>query len=89
MQGTLGSVTDDADRRDHRLWILARQSLVALMVVGALLALVDGTAGAALVFVALGSLVAAQLTIALRHYRRVMGRPWPAVAPLAQEDDDW
>src|SRR4051812_6300572 len=78
MEGTLGSVTDDADRRDHQLWSLARQSLVALVAVGALLAFVDGTAGAALVFVGLGSLVAAQLTIAFRHYRRVMARPWPA-----------
>jgi hypothetical protein len=89
MQGTLGSVTDDADRRDAQLWSLARQALVALIVVGALLALVDSTLGAALVGVALGSLVVAQVTISLRHYRRVMARPWPVVAPIADDDDDW
>jgi len=89
MTGTLRSVTDDADRRDHQLWSLARQGLVTLLVVGALLALVDGRAGAALVGVALGSLVVAQVTISLRHYRRVMARPWPAVAPLSDDDDDW
>jgi hypothetical protein len=82
-------VTDDADRRDHQLWSLARQGLVTLLVVGALLALIDGEAGAALVGVALGSLVVAQVTISLRHYRRVMARPWPAVAPLSDDDDDW
>jgi hypothetical protein len=82
-------VNDDADRRDHRLWSLARQGLVTLLVVGAVLALVDGTAGAVLVGVALGSLVVAQVTISLRHYRRVMARPWPAVAPLGDDDDDW
>src|SRR6478672_11509919 len=63
IRGTLGSVTDDADRRAHQLWSLARQSLVALVVVGVLLALVDGKAGAALIGVALGALVAAQVTI--------------------------
>ena len=82
-------MTDDADRRDHQLWSLARQGLATLLVVGALLALVDGRAGAALVGVALGSLVVAQVTISLRHYRRVMARPWPAVAPLSDDDDDW
>ena len=82
-------MTDDADRRDHQLWSLARQSLVALIVVGALLALVDGKLGAALVGLALGSLMAAQVTISLRHYRRVMARPWPAVAQVAGDDDDW
>jgi hypothetical protein len=82
-------VTDGADRRDEQLWRLARQGLLSLLVVGAVLALVDGKAGAALVGVAFGSLVAAQVGIALRHYRRVMARPWPAVPPLTQEDDDW
>ena len=82
-------MTDDADRRDEQLWRLARQGLVALLVAGALLALVDGKLGAALIGVALGSLVAAQVTIAFRHYRRVMSRPWPAVAPLGDDDDDW
>jgi hypothetical protein len=82
-------VSDDTDRRDEQLWRLARQGLVSLLVVGALLSLVDGKLGAALVGVALGSLVAAQVAIALRHYRRVMARPWPTVAPLADDDDDW
>jgi hypothetical protein len=81
-------VTDDADRRDRQLWSLARQGLTTLLVVGAVLALVDGALGAALIGAALGSLVVAQVTIALRHYRRVMARPWPAVTPLA-DDDDW
>ena len=82
-------MTDDADRRDRQLWSLARQGLVTLIVVGALLALVDGKLGAALVGLALGSLVVAQVTISLRHYRRVMARPWPEVAPLPDDDDDW
>jgi hypothetical protein len=33
--------------------------------------------------------VAAQVTISFVHYRRVMRRPWPAVPPVADDDDDW
>ena len=27
--------------------------------------------------------------LGLAVYRRVMGRPWPKVAPLEDDDDDW
>jgi hypothetical protein len=29
------------------------------------------------------------VTISFVQYRRVMRRPWPAVPPVADDDDDW
>jgi hypothetical protein len=81
-------VNDDA-RAPERLWNVTREALVALMVVGVVIAFFDGGVGAAVIAVAAGVLVAAQVTISLVHYRRVMRRPWPAVQPVADDDDDW
>ena len=82
-------MNDGAAAREQRLWNVTRQALGALVVVGLLLAFVDAGAGAILVGVAAGALVAAQITIALIHYRRTMRRPWPAVEPLSDDDDEW
>jgi len=82
-------VNDGAARKAQRLWNVSRQALGALVVLGLALAFVDAGAGAALVGAAAGALVAAQVTIALVHYRRTMRRPWPAVEPLRDDDDDW
>jgi predicted signal transduction protein with EAL and GGDEF domain len=68
---------------------VTREALVALIVVGVVIAFFDGGLGASLIAVAAGALVAAQVTISLVHYRRVMRRPWPAVHPVADDDDDW
>jgi O-antigen/teichoic acid export membrane protein len=82
-------VHDDAQRRIDLIWNLARRALVTMTVVGALIAFVDADVGAAVIAASLGSLVAAQVTIALVHYRRTMRRPWPTVEPIADDDDDW
>jgi O-antigen/teichoic acid export membrane protein len=89
MRGTLGSVDDDAQRRIDLIWNVTRQALVAVTVVGVLLAFVNADAGAVVIAASLGLLVAAQVTIAVVHYRRTMRRPWPAVEPLTDDDDDW
>jgi hypothetical protein len=89
MRGTLGSVDDDAQQRIDLIWRVARQALVTMTVVGVLLAFVDADVGVAVIATSLGLLVAAQVTIAVVHYRRTMRRPWPAVEPLTDDDDDW
>jgi hypothetical protein len=81
-------VNDDARRGPERLWYVTREALVALIVVGVVIAFFDGGVGAAVIAVAAAALVAAQVAISFVHYRRVMRRPWPAVEPVA-DDDDW
>lgn len=61
----------------------------ALLVVGAVLAAADSRVGAVALLVALGGLLAVHLAVGVWGYRRVMARPWPAVQPLTDEDDDW
>jgi O-antigen/teichoic acid export membrane protein len=82
-------VDDDAQRRIGLIWRVARQALVTVTVVGVLLAFVDADVGVAVIAASLGLLVASQVTIAVVHYRRTMRRPWPAVEPIADDDDDW
>jgi O-antigen/teichoic acid export membrane protein len=82
-------VNDDARAAPERLWSITRQALIALVVVGVVIAFFDAGVGAAMIVAAAGALVAAQVTISLVHYRRVMRRPWPAVEPEADDDDDW
>jgi hypothetical protein len=56
------------------------------MIVGSYLAAVAHSRAGA--FVALGGalvLLSTHVFVGLRHYRRVMNRPWPKVRPL----DDW
>jgi O-antigen/teichoic acid export membrane protein len=81
-------VNDDARVAPERLWNVSRQALIALVVVGVVVAFFDGGIGAAVIAVAAGALVAAQVTISFVHYRRIMRRPWPAVEP-PPDDDDW
>jgi hypothetical protein len=50
-------------------------------------ALAGGTTWARVLVAGLGVRVAAEIAIAMVAYRRTMSRPWPPVAPLA--DDDW
>jgi hypothetical protein len=82
-------VDDDAQRRIDLIWNVTRQALVTATVVGVLLAFVNADAGAVVIAGSLGLLFAAQVAIAAAHYRRTMRRPWPAVEPLADDDDDW
>jgi hypothetical protein len=80
---------DGNDRRAFRLWTLARDTAVLGIIAGVGIAFVDAGVGAAVVVIAAAGLVVSQIWIALTHYLRVMARPWPAVAPLPDDDDDW
>jgi hypothetical protein len=71
----------------YRLWELGSRFFQLLIAVGIGLALFDLRPGAYLMIAGLVGLLLTRLTIALVEYRRVMSRPWPQVAPLA--DDDW
>jgi hypothetical protein len=44
--------------------------------------------GAYLMLTAVVGFLAGHLVVGLTEYRRVMGRPWPRVPPL-DDDDDW
>jgi hypothetical protein len=79
---------DAADLRAARLWYLLRETSFLGLFAGVGIAFVAGSAGAAVVVAAASVLVVSQVWIALSHYRRVMARPWPAVAPV-DDDDDW
>jgi hypothetical protein len=57
------------------------------VVVGAVGLVVGGRNWAWLIVGGLGLASASSIAIALVEYRRTMSRPWPQVAPLA--DDDW
>lgn len=81
---------DDADSvRAARLWYLLRETSFLGLFAGVGIAFLDAGAGAAVIALAAAVLVVSQVWISLVHYRRVMARPWPAVAPLPDEDDDW
>ena len=62
---------------------------VAAMDAGVILALTGGRAGAWLVLALVVVWFLLRLVIGVVAYRRVMRRPWPPVAPLENDDDDW
>ena len=61
--------------------------LQAVLLLGVLLAVSEERAGAWLLLAAVTGLVALHLAISVVAYRRIMRRPWPAVAALP--DEDW
>ncbi len=70
-----------------QLWRWTTTALTALLIVGALVALLGADAGAAVVVAAIAAQAVTQVTLGLVKYRRTMHRPWPAVQPLSDEDD--
>ncbi len=58
-----------------------------VLLVGALLAALGNRTGAILLLAALAVLLLGHLVVGVQGYRRAMGRPWPSVEALA--DDDW
>lgn len=80
---------DGTDRRTARIWVVAREGSLLALLAGVGLAFADAGAGAAVIAAAACVLVVSQIWISLGHYRRVMARPWPVVAPPADDDDDW
>jgi hypothetical protein len=81
-------VDDVKERRTAQLWVLSRDGSLVAILIGVGLAFWDAGVGAAVIVAAAFLLVVTQIWISLGHYRRVMARPWPAVAPL-DDDDDW
>jgi hypothetical protein len=76
---------------DRTLGVLWRSTMgvTALAVLaGCLFALGNSRAGAWVAVTALVVGVPANLALSAVKYRRTMRRPWPAVQPLA-DDDDW
>ena len=72
----------------NRLWQQLGAAITGLLLLGALVALGGSETGAWILLVALAALVATHLAISVVDYRRIMRSPWPAVRPLA-DDDDW
>lgn len=82
-------MADETERRTARRWVIAREGSLVAILIGVGLAFADARAGAAVIAAASCMLVVSQIWISLGHYRRVMARPWPAVAALPDDDDDW
>ena len=70
----------------ERLWTWADTVFTGVLLVGVGSAVAGWVGSAAILAAALGGLLASHLAISLVAYRRVMRRPWPKVAPLADED---
>ena len=68
-------------------WYWTTRLSTLLIVAGGVGALAGGTSWVWVLVGGLGFRVAAEIAIAIVAYRRTMSRPWPRVAPLA--DDDW
>jgi hypothetical protein len=83
--------SDDGVPRLHRLhgWPVtaAYAGVLAVLIVGAVAAVLDSTLGAYLLIAGLIARLGLDLWVAVRRYNEVMRRPWPSVAPLADEDD--
>jgi Kef-type K+ transport system membrane component KefB len=72
----------------QRAWSLLGQLFLLLLAVALVVYLAGrDTALAWLLLIGVGALVSARVIVAFVHYRRVMGREWPQVKPL--DDDDW
>jgi hypothetical protein len=72
--------------RDVFVWV--NLGAPGVLVVGAYGALLEWKPAAYLLLAAVTVLVVANLGVGVVAYRGVMSRPWPAVRPLA-DDDDW
>lgn len=58
------------------------------MMVGFLTSALRWKPGAYLLLIAVAGEIAAHLVVGVAEYRRVMSRPWPAVNPLGDDDED-
>jgi hypothetical protein len=69
-------------------WRLATLGFDVVAVVAGIAALARWSPSAWILVTALGAMVAIHVGVGAIAYRRTMRRPWPAVRPLA-DDDDW
>jgi len=86
-----GDESDEGVPRLRRLhgWPVtaAYSSVLAVLIVGAVAAVLDSTPGAYLLIVGLMARLGLDFSVSVHRYNEVMRRPWPSVAPLADEDD--
>jgi hypothetical protein len=79
----------DAPTRPQLVAVYLQPAFDLLLLVGALAAALSWRPGAALMLTGATGLLAAHLFIGVSAYRAAMNRPWPAVQPLVEDDDDW
>jgi hypothetical protein len=70
-------------------FVLEAHVFMVLIVAGVISGLAGWRPAAILLVGAIVVRVATHLTASAITYRRTMRRPWPAVSPLSDEDDDW
>jgi len=70
-----------------RIASAARPLFAAVVFAGALAAAAGWRPAAVLIVVGVAATLGAQLVVGIAAYRRAMRRPWPEVAPLADEDE--
>ena len=64
-------------------------ALNAALYVGTVATFLRWKVGIPILLVGFVGLIAIRLVAGVSLYRRVMSRPWPAVPPLEDEDDEW
>jgi hypothetical protein len=67
---------------------LGYAAALALLFTGLFAAMAGARIGAYLLLAGLGVQLGCDLALGVRSYRSTMGRPWPRVAPIV-DDDDW
>jgi uncharacterized membrane protein len=78
---------DDLSERE-RLWLSTGVGFLGVTLLGVFLTPTGSNAVAVIIVVGLIGHLSCHVGAALASYRRVMARPWPAVAALT-DDDDW
>ena len=79
----------DAVKRSQRVAIYLLPGFDLLLFVGAFGAALSWRPGAFLMLIGAAGLLRTHLFIGVSAYRQTMKRPWPAVQPLPEDDDDW
>jgi hypothetical protein len=81
---------EDRDRPSAIVVVVARLGLVwlVLLVVGFYGGALGWRGGAFVMLAGVCGNVAGHLLMGITEYRRIMGRPWPKVRPL-EDDDEW
>ena len=67
----------------------ARNLFQLILLGGAAAAVLGWTPGIAVAVAAFAGTIASHVLVGVLGYRTAMRRPWPAVAPLEDYDDDW
>ena len=76
------------DEQLGRLWALVELESLALLVTGGYATAAGWRPAAWLLVASIACAVAGHVSISAVAYRRTIGRPWPEVPPLG-DDEDW